>query len=345
MATIFFMKFNQEQGALVSDETTWHLGFKYGYRPSKYGDSILNLLDKDFSSKHNFVAVYGGVGFPSFHFEVARLAKFAIKSNTTFIGDLDKVSSLVEDAFQKVHTRFINDKLNFLFGFGLDQLNSGKFDFNGKSYEIKQEAVINEAKRILKFKDKSSAYKRIFDNEGLVMGYDKNNGIRAYHISNQGRALDFAYPFDAIGFGKEIGTKIFADINYRMQLEERRRGFNFSDGLFILMNCFVEAYDFNIRTGGYLQLFMIDGKREIFKDLTCEINDHRSFLSAEVIRAYRFGYIKREVAQNFIDKLLIYGENWELIEEELFKEALDPIKLKKYLMGYKPTEVPNKPLL
>jgi len=345
MATVFFMKFNREQGAMVADEMTWHLGFKYGYRPSRYGDSILNLLDNEFADKNNFSAVYAGVGFPSLHFEVALRARELFKQGGEYIGDLDRTSEAIEEIYQEVHARLINDKLRFLFGFNRDELNRGKFVFNGKEYEINQENVIKEARKILKFQNKSEEYKRIFDNEGVVMGYDRDNGIRSYHVDNEGRGLDFAYPFDAIGPGKEIGTKIFADTNYRMQLDERRAGFTFSGGLFLLLNCFVESYDFNMRTGGYFQIFMIDGKREVIKKFTREINDHRCHLAAEVIRAFRWGFLTREKAQSLIDKLLIDQEEWEPTEAEMFQTSSDPDTLKKYLMGFKPRNVPNQKLL
>ena len=344
MSTVFFMKFNRDQGALVADEMTWHLGFKYGYRPSRYGDQILNLLDSDTAVKNRFAAVYAGVGFPSLHFEVVNRIRREIHACNGCIGDLDRTSELVQEAFQEVHGRFINDKLRFLLGFDRDQMNLGKFTFRDKEYDIKQEAVISEARKILKYQDKSEAFHRIFDNEGLVMGYDRDFGIRAYHVSNSGRGLDFAYPFDALGEGKEIGTKIFADIAYRMNLEHRREGFSFSEGLFLLMNAFVEAYDFNNKAGGYVQVLLIDGRGEFFKELTSEISDHRSYLTAEVIRAYRWGFIPRCEAQCLTDRLLVQGEEWEPLEKELFERASDPERLRMYLSGFKPTDTPRKPL-
>ena len=344
MATVFFMKFNRDQGALVADEMSWHLSFKYGYRPTRYGDSLLNLLDEEFSLKNQFVAVYSGVGFPCFHFEVARKAKEILAKRNDLVGDLDKTSEMVQDVYQDVHARMINDKLRFNFGFDRDQLNNKKFKWNGNDFEIKQDSVVQEARKIMKYGCKQDAYHRIFDNEGLVMGYDKENGIRAYHIGNEGRGLDFAYPFDAIGPGKEIGTKIFADTNYRMQLDERRAGFNFSDGLFLLMNSFVEAYDFNMKTGGYIQILLMDGKCEYFTDMVDEKSGHSPFLAAEVIRAYRWGYLTRGEAKSLVDRLLIYDEEWESIEKDMFEKASDAAMLRKHLMGYKPIDVPNKPL-
>jgi len=344
LATVFFMKFNRDQGALIADEMTWHLGFKYGYRPSRYGDIILNLLDDKTSMDRDFSAVYAGVGFPSMHYEVALKARALLKKDKKNYNDVEKLSIAVEDIFQGVHERLINDKLRFLFGFDRDELNQGKFRMNGKDYEIKQEAVISEAKKILKYQDRQEAYHRIFDNEGVLMGYDKANGIRAFHIENQGRGMEFAYPFDAIGPGKEIGTKLFADINYRMKLDDRRAGFGFSDGLFLLLNAFVESYDFNMKTGGYFQVFLIDGRRETLKTLTKEINDHRCHLVAEVTRAYRWGFLNRAASQSMINRLLIDGEEWEPIEQEMFASSSDPAMLKKYLMGFKPFDAPNKPL-
>lgn len=344
MATVFFMKFNNEQGALAADEMTWHLSFKYGYRPTRYGDSILNLIDKNLSEKHNFAAVYAGVGFPSFHFETAEAARKIIRQNDDMRKDLDKVSKAVEDIYQDVHARMINDRLMFNFGFNRDQLNNGTYNFENKEWEINQESVIKEAKSILKNGVKDDSYVRIFNNEGIVMGYDKENGIRAYHIGNTGRGLDFAYPFDAIGPGKELGTKVFADTAYRMQLEERRTGFNFSDGLFLLLNSYVESYDFNMKTGGYSQLMLIDAKREVLPSITVEHNGHNLYLALEVIRAYRWGFINRPTAQNMMERLLLQNEEWESMEKELFSSASDPAMLQKSLMGFKPSKVPHMPL-
>jgi hypothetical protein len=344
LATIFYMKFNNEQAALVADEMTWHLGFKYGYRPSRYADSIQDIVGKESASKHNFAAVYGGIGFPSLHAEIANTARKKLVENPEYTGDLDKTADMVEKIFQESQGRLINDRLRFHLGFDRDQLNNGKFTYNNEEYEIKQEAVISEAKKLIKNQYKTEAFHRIFDNEGVIVGYDKENGIRGYTVDNNGRNLDFAYPFGAVGTGQEVGTKVFADIFYRMKLEERRKGFNFSDGLFILLNCFVESYDFNNKAGGYTQVFLIDARKEMFGDMTKEIQDHSGHLAAEVIRAYRWGFVERETAQSLVNRLLIAGENWEEIEKDLFKCSSSPDQLKKYLMGYKPADVPTSPL-
>jgi hypothetical protein len=338
------MRFNRDQGALIADEMTWHLGFKYGYRPSRYGDSIMNLLDGVNESNPDFAAVYAGIGFPSFHFEVARKAKKAITEKPDCIGDLDKTGEVLETVYQDVHARLLNDRLKFNFGFNRDDLNHRKFKYDGKECEIVQESVISEANKIIKYGVKEDIYHRIFDNEGLVMGYDKENGIRAYHLGNSGRGLEFAYPFDALGSGKELGTRVFADTNYRMQLEDRRAGFSFSEGLFLLLNCFVETYDFNMKTGGYVQVFMIDAKKEVLPGITSEKHDHGAYLAMEVIRAFRWGFLTKDKAMSLSERLLVEGISWEEAEMEMFGSSTDPELLKRYLIGYKPVKSPDSPL-
>ncbi|MCE1245962.1 MAG: hypothetical protein LWY06_04905 [Firmicutes bacterium] len=344
MATVFFMKFNRDQGALIADEMTWHLGFKYGYRPSRYGDSIMNLLDGEKETNPGFAAVYAGVGFPSFHFEVARKAKKVLTEKPDCLGDLNKTGEVVESVYQDVHARLINDRLKFNFGFDRDELNRRKFRYDGKEVDIVQDSVISEANKILKYGVKEDIYHRIFDNDGLIMGYDQENGIRAYHLCNSGRGLEFAYPFDALGSGKELGTRLFADTFYRMQLEERRAGFRFTDGLFLLLNCFADAYDFNMKTGGYVQVFMIDAKKEVLQSITAEKHDHGAFLALEVVRAYRWGFLDKDCAQALAMSLLIGDASWEEVETRMFGNASEPDLLRKYLMGYKPVKSPDSPL-
>jgi hypothetical protein len=339
------MKFNREQGAIVADEITWHLGFKYGYLPTRYGDSISNLLTEDYEKKNDFVCLYAGVGFPCLHEEVVRKSRNSILKDPECINDLDKAGEIVHNHFQETTSRYINDRLRFLMGFDRDEFNKGKFLCEGKEYEIKQEAVVNEVRKIIKNQDKSDTYKRIFNNDAVMMGYDKEHGMRAYSITNSGKDMEFAYPFGGIGTGQEIGTKMFSDVFYRMQLEERRKGFNFSDGLFLLMNCFVESGDFDNKSGGYTQIMLVDASRKVFGKSTKEINDHNAHLATEVIRAYRWGFISRETAQSMTDKLITEQENWKQIETELFDTASDPELLRKYLMGYKPASVPAAPLV
>ncbi|MFP4497326.1 MAG: hypothetical protein ACLFQV_03875, partial [Vulcanimicrobiota bacterium] len=288
-------------------------------------------------------AVYAGLGFPSLHFEVVRKARKLMEKDGN-IGNLDRTSRMVQEIYQQVHGRMINDKLRYLLGFDRDEMNRKKFTYEGQEYKINQEAVLKEAKSILKYQQKADAFRRIFNNEGLVMGYDKANGIRAYHIDHEGRGLDFAYPFDAIGPGKEVGTKIFAEINSLMQLEERRKGFDFREGLFLLLNAFVESYNYNSKAGGYLHLFLIDGKKEVIKEMTREIVDHNSYLAAEVIQAYRLGYIGRDKAMDFVNALIIDKNDWQEVEAELFKASKNEAKLKKHLMGYRPFDAPSAPL-
>ena len=69
------MRFNSQQGAVIVDESTWHLGLKYNYRRSNYGDSVFPLLKKETAHRTGVAAAYTGVGFPSFHFETAENAK------------------------------------------------------------------------------------------------------------------------------------------------------------------------------------------------------------------------------------------------------------------------------
>lgn len=91
-------------------------------------------------------------------------------------------------------------------------------------------------------------------------------------------------------------------------------------------------------------MVFIDGKREFFKNITKELSDHRAYLSAEVVRAYRWGFIDKAAALPLIERLLVQDADWEAVEKEMFEAASDTALLKKYLMGFRPANTPIKPL-
>lgn len=338
MATVIFMKFNDEQGALVADESTWHLGFKYGYRRSNYGDSIFNLLSDEKSRKFNMSAVYAGVGFPSFHYEVARKSKDLLDSNIENYKTLHLIGEKIHQIYQSIHKRYVDDKLKFLFDFDSDQLNSVCFKKGEKDYEIKQDGIISEAKKIIKYQDKSPGANRVFDNSGFLMGYDKRNGINGYWMDKDRNTMDFASNMGVIGYGEQVAIHVFSNVVSKMNLTQRRIGFDMMDGLYLLLCCALEIKNTNYRLGGYFQITLIDGSKKYFKTTTKEILNHNAHLVSEIVQANLWGFINKKDTYEFIQKLLFEDTDYNMVEQEFFNKVSNPDMVKKYLMGYKPVK-------
>jgi len=336
MGTVIFMKFNDEQGALVADESTWHLGFKYGYRRSNYGDSIFSLLDEETAKKSNMSVVYAGVGFPSFHYEVAKKGKTFFDSNIEHYKSLVPISEKLHEIYCSIHKRYVDDKLKFFFDFNTDQLNSLNFKKNEKDYEIKQEGIISEAKKIIKYHDKSPGANRVFDNNGFVMGYDKRNGISGYWLDKDRNTMDFASHLGVLGSGNQVAIHVYSNVTSKMNLTERRNGFDMMDGLYLLLNTAVEIKNTNYRFGGYFQITLIDGTSKYFKTTTKEILNHNAHLVSEIIQANLWGFINKKDTYELMQKLLFEDVEYNIVEQEFFAKVSDLDTVRKYLMGYKP---------
>jgi hypothetical protein len=148
MGTILTMRFNKNQAAIIADESTWHLGVFYDYRRTNYGDSIYPLINNEAEDGKKKTAIYAGIGYPPFHAEVSSLAK---KSFEKMMNDGNSsrlnMQKDIYKTFDKVHKRYVNDRLNFHYGVELDDLNSGNFKRDGKVYELKQPSVKKEARK------------------------------------------------------------------------------------------------------------------------------------------------------------------------------------------------------
>ena len=342
MATVIFSRFNDEQGAIVSDESTWHLGFKYGYRRANYGDSIFNLLDNKKHKNLNMSVIYAGEGFPSFHYEVARKSREFVNENVHNYKTVEDITEKIHEIYTVVHKRYLDDRLKFTFGFDSDQLNALAFKKNDKEYEIKQDKIISEAKKVIKNQDKSPGSTRLFENNGVVIGYDETNGLTGYWMDKDRSTMDFALNFGVIGSGNQIVAHVFNNSISKMNLTERRNGMNMMDGLYLLLCASVETKNIQSKMGGYFQITIIDGTREVIKKLTKENTSHNAHLMSEIIQANLWGFIDRDITYEFMEQLLFKDADYKVIEKEFFDKASDVDTLKKYLMGYKAVNVRSK---
>ena len=204
MATLFYMQFNKTQGALVADESTWHLGFKYGYRRSNYGDGVASLLTLEQEKKTGRALLYGGVGFPSFHYEVVQKSKKMVSQEIETLKSNEQALNLVYQNYQNVHHRYINDRLRFLFGMTQQEL----LEHRAGDTPIKQELVIEEGKKLIK-PNESYPAPRIFENEGILTSFNAEEGLEAYNLYYNATHLGGAVPLQVLGCGGFVAHHFF----------------------------------------------------------------------------------------------------------------------------------------
>ncbi len=337
MGTVFLMRFNRDQAAVVADESTWHLGVFYDYRRTNYGDSVLPLYHLDDGAGDVQFGLYAGLGFPSFHFEVAERSREAIAARAAQgKGSPREFGDIVSDAFARVHRRYVEDRLLFHLGIGMDHVNAGEVPRNGRRIKIGQPAVTREAKKIIGYGVRGDHMQRIFDNEGAFVGYDRASGIQGFTMGPGYRGPAFSSLLTVLGHNSMTSNLTFSkSVVEHLSLEERRAGLDFEDGLFNLMLVASETFEHTNKMGGYFQIFLLDMKRKEKERRVVEICDHRSRLAHEIMKAHLYGFVDRHRANGLLNDLLLARTDFAAAERALFEATAEPDKLRMRLMGFK----------
>lgn len=332
------LRFDKSSGAMICDEESAYME----RRRTHFDENIRNLLEPEVSEKFDIEAVYGGAGYPPFHYEVVRKARKAIanlvkdRDNLT----LEDVARETLKCLRSVIHRRVDDKLKFYFGFNLDELNQGFFEKDGKKFDIKQDSVKKKARDIASFNSKSEPLKNIFENKAAVMGYDKKNGFQAYHISGDITVLSFLAGFESIGSGKYGAGIAFARTFNNKFHFERREGFDPVDGMILLLSSIIEARNYFIDIGGYFSLTYINGNEENHEKRYIDIDPNKIKLASEIVTANLKGLLGTDKTRYLVEKILL-GDNrldesmLDELEDEFFREADNPVILKYILRGYK----------
>lgn len=336
MSTVMAMKLNDHQALVIADESSWHLSHVFGYRRANVGDSVGVLVPPEVTAAHGLAAVYGGVGFPSFHDEVARRARAHLEAADEQAAGNAGAERAVAGAFARTHARMIDDKLRFDYGFTLDELNARAYTRDGVRHAIAQEAVVGAARALAAGGVPTNAATRLFSNRGLLVSRDPDKGVQCWYLEPHGCHLAWATPLAVVGDGDGLASHLMAQYQERRDIARRRKGFPVRQGLFVAMRIAAELHARVGSMGGYLQLVLVDGARG-----TRELMADASHLALEVARAQIWGFLDREVAEELVARLVLEGADDADVEEEMFARAGDgAATLERYLMGFKPAEAP-----
>ncbi len=333
MASILAMRINSEQLLILADESTWHLGHIFGYRRTNYGDSLASLFSDEVTESDGVSAIYGGIGFPSYHGEVVRRAKSMLAKEGR---DNRAIASKVHKAFLASHDRMTDDRMRFCYGFDRHDLNARSYSKKDKSFEIASGPIVDQARSIAGGTAKGNAYDRINSNGAFLVTRDNVDGVQGWYLNPQGHSVAFATPLVALGDGAGVASHLMAPYLQQMALEERRKGFELNEGIFIALSIASEVRFSVGKMGGYFQILLLDGKRGVREYVSDSCH-----LVTEIMRAHHWGFITRKGAEELVCSLLLDSCEMDEVEAKLFEKASDKEKLTKYLIGFKPVQLPK----
>ncbi len=353
MAIVTSFRFTESSGAICIDQESWHIW----RRKNWFTDNLYPLVPEILADRFGVELVYGGVGHPPFHFEVAREAQLRLTAhleNPDLDPDTVTVTNLGEivlEAFQSVHFRRVNDKLEFLYGFGIDDFNAGTYSINGNSYEIKRKSVKDRAVKIIEGKETTGYSPLPPPVEACLIGVDPHLGFSAFALKEADGVLGFqSCWFESLGIGRDGAAIRFAKLLNNRFLDTRRTGEHFGSGMVHLLDAIQESMDHFGQNGGFGRFIILDGKGAGRKERVRDICDDRARLAFEMVRTLRGGLISRDACIAMLEDLIIKNGDLLTMERQLFDAVDDPALLGKLLRGYKvdepdlPTAGPEKQL-
>ncbi len=349
MAVVTALQFSPVSGAMICDEEYWYLRRRRSY----FTDNIRNLIPEDVADALGIQAAYGGYGHPGFHEEVIRRTREKITKifqDSTGdkaagqLGDIENIAMIVRQAMQDTRRRKVDDMLKYLYGFNMDELNQGVFEENGTKYDIKQENVVTDAKKIVTYEKKTGLTDPIFKNKAVVIGYDRSFGYRGFHVNAENTVCSLiSGGFEAIGAGLYGAGVEFSRIMNRLTLDERRNGFDRVWGVIALIEATLKAYDHFHEVGGGLNFIYINGEASSAADRYIELHDNVTRLAHEMVKTAQYSLVGYAQIYPLINDLIFNRVDRRKVEKKFFQSVKDQKSLNKLLRGYKFHPYPPAP--
>ncbi|MFC1852918.1 hypothetical protein ACFL27_22190, partial [candidate division CSSED10-310 bacterium] len=237
MSIVNVLKFNENAGAMISDEEYW----VWGRRKSFFTDHIYRIGGSSLPAESDMELVYGGTGHPPFHYELIDHLRKRLDTLSAADGyekrptNTENVGYLLLEEAQKAIQRRVNDHLSFLYGLTIDDVNRGSFESSGKQYDIKQPKIKDDVTKIVLQQGKNELLKPLYKSRGVLMGLDREIGFSCYYLNYDKSVLAFSSGgFEAVGSGKYASGIVLGQYLNNRNLAERRRGIDPVEGVFTL---------------------------------------------------------------------------------------------------------------
>lgn len=319
MTVVSGMKFNQKEGAIVSDEQS---------SSSFRKEDIANKIHKLELGEGKPFAFIGGSGYSDILYDSAKQAKSALSSIKDEIKDGRGIACFFGHVFMNVKRQYLDGALVGQFGLREIDFQAGfRLGQNGERIQLDQ-SLIAEYNR---FRSHLNSPEGILFNAFLMLTYD-NNEIELYKIvMDRENPIPVATPSDAIGSGFEQVEDELA--SYFRNIPRAARGnIDPIEGLSELLYGTERASIRNPGVGGTPLVKIVK------EGVIISPGEDETKLAVEIAKGRRAGYLSNEFEYNSLKKLLYGKGNFEEVEEAMWLEAEDKKNLDKMLRGYKVRE-------
>ena len=319
MAIVNSFTFNRDQGGIVADEESWYLRL----RKPHHTEHLLDLVPPELRETGGVLGVYGGVGNPPFHYEVVHRFRTDLarrrRAGESLPETFEALGRLVLDAFHRTSRRYADDKLTFLYGFGLDDLAKDRVTVDGEDHPIGQAAVRDRARKIANLDEKFEDAPLAPPNHVCLVGWDRTHGFQGFCVKQEDGVLSLqAGGFESLGQGRTAGSLVFQNLLARKTLDERLEGVDLAEGLVTLLSSIVEAGDYFGQVGGCYNFYVVDGTGQDVAERVRYVHGDRARLAVEIVRAHRGGFLKAGAGADLVRRLVVGKEAFKAVEQALF---------------------------
>jgi hypothetical protein len=345
MTSINGIRFDEWSGAMVCDE-------QRHWNPDRMkmfaADKIRPVVPPEVTARYGFAAAYGNTGTSTIGEElrvvirsrVAREYREAVERlgepPAEFLS-MEDLAGIVFEEQRLLKERHIDQQLENRYGFRTRDLCRQSYSKDGAKVEINAKEVLDAAENLATFKEKKGDSRAVFGNNGIVGGYSPKDGFRLFQFSmNEGTWNAVEAVFVAHGSGSDSANFRFAEFAAH-RIPELSDGIDPVEGVTAAISAVNSAAGNNLGVGGYFNILLFDGRREKAKVLR-EIQDHRSRLACEIVRAQDEGWVAEKAARALIEGLLFAEEPFEEVLRRFHAAGTSRTALSRLLRGYREGE-------
>ncbi|MBN1297368.1 hypothetical protein JXA80_11355 [bacterium] len=343
MTSVNAIMFDRFSGAMVCDEQRhWN-----DERMKVYAaDKIRSVVPPEVSARYGLYACYANTGTSAIGDEL-RMTIYREVEKTyqkqcfecghepdTFmtLSELARFTFQIIVRMKHAHT---DAHLMQKYGFTTAELISGRYQRNGRDYSITQAEVIENALKEIALKPNTTAMNAVFGNGGIIAGFDRQEGFGIFNYAMKEAFMErVECGYVALGSGGDTTNFVLPRWFNTTGVQGRETGVDPVDGLIAIIDAVNMATEHNLGVDGYYNIILFDGSLRTVNGPYIEINDHRSRLTTEFVRADRAGLITRAVCREGVDGILRLGRDVTWGEELLWSSTQDVHTMHRLFRGY-----------
>jgi hypothetical protein len=248
---------------------------------------------------------------------------------------LEDVARIAWQTICDMKHRHVNEHLTQKYGFTTADVIQGYSQKNGQKFPIAAKEVVAEALESIARSPNRLGSDAVFGNGGILAGFDAKSGFQIYVFSMKEGFVEMSeIGYAALGSGGDTTNFVIPRLFNREGVQGRLTGIDRADGLCAVLDAVNMAAEHNLGVGGYFNILIFNANGFQNGKIYQEINDHRSKLSCEAVKAHRAGFVSEDACREIVDGLIFQGKDTDWGEDRVWSACSNPLAMHRLFRGY-----------